>query len=53
MSLEMGEGHFDFAPLAGGTFERFGALEHAHVFAFGLEQVARDDPLFSLGAAGL
>src|SRR5215469_8183015 len=48
----MGKQHFDLSPLSGRTFEGFGALERAHVLAFGLEQVARDDPLFAFGAAG-
>src|SRR5215831_14063394 len=49
----MVERHFDLAPLTGGTLEGFGALERAHLLAFGLEDVARDDPFFSFGAARL
>jgi len=47
----MGKQHFDLSPLSGRTLEGFGAPECAHVLAFSLEQVARDDPLFAFGAA--
>jgi hypothetical protein len=39
--------------LPGATLEGLGSLQGAHVLAFGLEQVARDDPLCSFGAARL
>src|SRR5215472_12281581 len=49
----MGECHFDLAPLPGGTLKGLGSSHCADMLAFGLKQVARDDPLFSFGAAQL
>jgi hypothetical protein len=49
----MSERHFDLAPFPGGPLEGLGFLKGAHMLAFGFEQIARDDPLCSFGAARL
>ena len=49
----MGECHFDLAPLPGGMLKGPGSFQCADMLAFGLKQVARDNPLFSFSAARL
>jgi hypothetical protein len=51
--LQMSERNFDLAPFPGGPLEGLGFLKGANMLAFGFEQIARDDPLCSFGAARL